>query len=576
MKDAKEQLLDAFRLGFRPPSNLHPADWASKNVSLMGSERSSKFDASQTPWVRDVMACAADYETREVVWLAPTGCGKSTMSEALFAWHICEDPGNILYASQTDSDAKFWYESRLEPALKSVKDMKDLWPKDRNRSRSCEVIFPHMSLVVGGQNESNFNEKSMRILYMDEAWRLKDPKLMDMFLRRHHDRWNRKVYIVSQAGWEEDALDVRWKKTDMADWQFRCPACGELAKYERKLLKYEKIETEEGQLDLQKTADTTRLQCPNCQAEYKDTDRERRRLTNTGEYVSAQEGLRGHRGFRVHRLAIWWIPWSQFTLKWLEAKRKLDLGDVTSFRQILQADECIPWADDVMVDRKAIKLSREAIKTRDPKALLDGETHRFFTLDKGGDHFWGVIRAWVQGERSELLWAGYIPMSSSSDDHHIKELQSKYAVQDFDVFVDIGFDRLETVAMCSRNGWIGIEGQGDKKSFPWGGGEEKPYSKLKIAEGSNGTRGQYVSLASDSIKDILWALMNGDGMEWTIPRDVPKAYHKHMRSEIKEEAEVGRRKELKKTWVTKSRQNHLWDAECYNVAVALFSGVFGD
>ena len=163
-------LIEQFQRGIRPPTDLSVPDWASKNVKITNSERASKFDIKQTPWLREPMECAGDIETREIVFLSPTGSGKSTMAEGLIPYVVSEDPGPFLYASQTDSDSKFWVESRLMPALKSCPKIKQLWPKNRHKVRAAEILFPHMPFISGGANMSNFQEKSMRYLYGDEVW----------------------------------------------------------------------------------------------------------------------------------------------------------------------------------------------------------------------------------------------------------------------------------------------------------------------------------------------------------------------------------------------------------------------
>ena len=568
---------DAFRLGIRPPSKLSPPDWASKNVQLQGSERSSRFDIKQTPWLRAPMECGADARTRNIVFMAPTGCGKSTMAEGYIPWVVSENPGSFLYASQTDSTAKFWAETRLIPALKSCKYIDKLWPSDRHKSRAMEILFPHMPLVASGANISSFQEKSCRYLYADEVWQWK-AGLVGYFMKRHHDRWNRKVFIVSQAGYTEDDLDVEWNKTDKASWSFKCRGCSEFVKYDRSIVAYDVAKIGDG-IDFQATADTARIVCPLCGEVYKDTPQERRDLTNSAEYIAESDtGLDDHRGFRMHRLGIWWIPWKNYVLKLLEAKRKLDLGDVTAYRQMLQADDCIPWSDDLGIERNEMKVSHSAIKGRDPKEKIPDESVRFFTCDKGGDHFWGVIRAWSGGKSSELLWEGYIP--STSDEIRMKELQEQYGVEDHHVFVDIGFEWSKTAELCARNGWWGIRGNGQVRSYqhPIKGGavEERLYSRTKYTIGDDGSRCRYIEIATNPIKDVLWRLMNGGGLEWTIAPDVSKVYRNHMRAEVRKEGPHGKSKNIVGYWEQKSRQNHLWDCEVYNVAAALVWGIFGD
>jgi len=565
---------DAFRLGVRPPSPLTPPDWASENVKIANSERSSKFDIAQTPWLRAPMECGGDLETRQIVFLAPTGCGKSTMAEGYIPWVVSENPGPFLYASQTDPDARFWVETRLTHALKSCKSLDKLWPADRHKTRASEIIFPHMPFVAGGANISNFQEKSMRYLYGDEVWKWKKG-MLGYFLKRHHDRWNRKVFLVSQAGWLEDDLDIAWLETDQSEWSFLCE-CGKHTKYAREVLKYDLVK-DKGNVDVQKTINTARIECPSCKKVYADTAKVRRDLTNSASYIpSNKNALDGHRGFRMHRLAIWWIPWSNYVAKLLSAKKTLDNGDVEAWKQMKQSDDCIPWQDDMAVMKRDMKLSKTRMKDRDPKKPIKGETARFFTLDRGGDHFWGAIRAWTKGERSELLWEGYI--ADSANDFRMVEIQEKFGVIDTCVFVDIGFEWGKNAQMCADHGWFGIRGNGQVSSYRHklrkGGHVEKAYSPIKIAQGDGGSKCRYIEIATDPVKDILARLMNGSGLEWTVPKDVSKVYKAHMKSEVRKEGTKGKTKNIIGYWEQVKRANHLWDCETYNVAAALMVGIF--
>jgi hypothetical protein len=85
-----------------------------------------------------------------------------------------------------------------------------------------------MPLILGGANLSNFQEKSVRWLYGDEVWAW-EPGLVREFQARHHNRWNRKEYLVSQGGiggsvdengaFEGgDELWREWMKTDRGEF----------------------------------------------------------------------------------------------------------------------------------------------------------------------------------------------------------------------------------------------------------------------------------------------------------------------------------------------------------------------
>ena len=577
---------DSFRNAIRPPSELSPPEWMAKNVRISNSERSAFFDIEQTPWWREPLELAADNSVHEIVIMAPTGSGKSTIAEGLCPYIVAEDPGPFLYASQTDPDAKFWVESRAMPAMKTCEALAHLWPQDRSKSRKTEIIWPHMPMLFGGANMSNFQEKSIRWGYGDEVWAW-NPGLVREFLGRHHNRWNRRFYLVSQGGYDGDELTQEYEKTDKAEWSWQCQECNDFHAYGRSQAKFDYIKRDDGTLDQQATADTTRLVCPTCEKEYEDNPLNRRTLTNSAKYIGMSGGLNGYRGFNIHAFAIWWIPWREYVLELLQAKAQLDAGDVTRWRQLTQKRDAKPWKDDLAIERKDFTVSDRGKSEvdADPLAKIPGETHRFFTVDKGGDHFWGIVRAWVPGGPTVMLWEGYIP-GKGGKEPEVRAIQEKFGVPDPHVFMDMSFEWEETAQLCADNGWTGIRGEGDKQHFTYtpktgrgqktGKSTERLYSEVRYATGSRGGKCRYVAIATNPIKDVLWRLMNGKGLRFDILPDASKAYHRHMKSEVRKESQIGRAKKVVSYWETTDRKNHLWDAECYNVAAALMFRMFAE
>ena len=255
----------------------------------------------------------------------------------------------------------------------------------------------------------------------------------------------------------------------------------------------------------------------------------------------------------------------------------MDMGVIDLWKQTHQKDDCIPWDDEMGIQRKDIKVSKQRMKGRNPKEPIKNETARFFTLDRGGDHFWGAIRAWSKGEASELLWEGYIP--DSHNDEKMVEIQEKFGVINTCVFVDIGFEWGKNAQMCADHGWFGIRGNGQLMSYRHklrkGGHVEKAFSPIKIAQGDGGSRCKYIEIATDPVKDILSRLMSGQGLNWTAAKDVSKVYKAHMKSEMRFEGQKGKNNNVIGYWEQiKNKPNHLWDCEVYNVAAALMVGIF--
>ena len=572
-----------FCLGWRPPTTLKPWEWAAENVKISNSERSSSFDPSQTPWWQTPMECAADSETREVVIIAPTGSGKSTLAEALIPYVVSEDPGPMLYASQTDSDAKFWAETRLQPAIKSCKSVAELWPKDRHASRKLEIIFPHMPLILCGANLSSFQEKSVRWLYGDEVWEWAEGLIRE-FLARHHDRWNRKVYLVSQGGTKGGEFDQEWQKTTMEDFAWRCD-CGHEQVYNFESLRFDMVTREDGGIDEQATADTARMECSCCRKSYADTPQNRRRLCGSnlgngnGGYVAAnKQALRGYRGFHVDSLAVWWIPWANEVLGWLEANRMLKAGIVDKLRQWKQKRRAQFWSDDMADAATPIARSSDfCVEDHKDGKMIDGERERFMTIDAGGNHFWVSIVAWKGAGKARLLYEGYAP-SDGKDEKALKDLQDRYQVKPGHVLLDIGFDPDRMLDLCAKHGWLGIRGDGQRYDFEHaltnGTKVKKLWSRVHRQPSKSNGIARWFFIATNPIKDIAHRLLTGQAGELELPADLSKAFEQHMKSERREIMKHAKTGQEYSIWVTRHRQNHLWDTLVYNVAAALVFEMF--
>ena len=572
-------------LGWRPPTVLTPWEWAAANVRIQNSERASKFDPDQTPWWKAPMECAGDIETREVVVLAPTGSGKSTMAEALIPYVVSEDPGPMLYASQTDEDAKFWAESRLLPSLRSCIAIAALWPEDRHKSRKMEIIFPHMPLVLGGANLSNFQEKSVRWLYGDEVWTWK-AGLVREFLARHHDRWNRKVFLVSQGGTTGSDLDQEWQKTDQAEFSWRCK-CGCEQAYSFDALRFDKIEREDGTLDEQASADTARMECAACREAYPDTVKARRSLAvsnihnGNGGYVSKNEAaLRGYRGFHVDSLAVWWVPWASEVLGFLEAQRMLRTGISEKLRQWRQKRRAQFWSEEMADSQVTIPRSTEYTKEdHENGEPIEDEAKRFMTIDAGGDHFWAVIQAWKQGGASRVLWEGYV-QSDGGKEANLTDLATRYKIPDSHVFIDTQFEQDRIFDLCALHGWTGVKGDGKRRSFRHtlknGQSVERLYSTIQRARAKSGGIIRYVFLATNPIKDIAHRLITGQGAALELPGDLSKAFENHMKAERREILKEAKTGQEYSVWITRHRQNHLWDGIVYQVGAALMFRIFDE
>ncbi len=582
-------MLDIFARNIEPPSDLHPADWCALHVGVENSERSEKFDPSQTRWWRKPMGCYADYETTNVVCIMPTGSGKSTFFEAINCWIVGVSPGSALYASQTNTDAEFWMETRLLKALKRCIPLEKLWPANlRNAVRKDAIVWPHMFFLAGGANISNFQEKSITYGQGDEVWKWKNGMVRE-WLARSHNRSNRKFVLASQAGnisTEEDSsqtseLHIEHDKCRRWEFGWKCPNCETAHQFSFANLKWDDVKNQDGTPNDQMSADSTRMECPSCKSEFADTVANRRMLHDSlelddGYIIANPNGQRGYEGFHVDATAIWWIPWAEDVLQKIMADRQMAIGDHTFLKAWTQKRRAVGWSNSSEIVKISLKPSGYTMGDYEEHRRIDDEKFRSFTMDAGGDHFWGAIRAWAGGGDSRLLWFGYI-----ASEQQAEELRIKYGVEPRCTFLDIGFEQERMAEIICRYGWRGIKGDGNRKSgWDWeiksgpkkGQKEIRLYSKRWFAKAKNGQRAECYHVATEPLQYILQRLINGEGAKWEAYDDAPPTYQKHLNGERLVTGKDGRGREVKK-W-DRFGANHGRDCELYGLASALMFKVF--
>lgn len=563
----------AFADAMRPPSRLPVTEWCERNVVLPHSNKSPRWDIAGSPWLREPMLAAADNRNREIVLVAPTGSGKTTFFEGLIPYAICEAPGNVLYITQTDAEAADWAETRLLPSLKLCRSLDGLWPKDRHKTRKTEIIFPHMALFCGGAGIANLQEKSVRWVMLDEAWTYKTGRIQ-MARRRTHDGWNARVCVLSQGGIQGGDLHTAWEQTDMAEYRFPCPGCGAVKPWRFSELKWEDARTENGKRDWNAIAASVRLECE-CGHVVPDRSEQRRALSSSGVYVAMNGNcIPRHRGYTYNAMAVWWASWFDLVAEFLKAceeKERANLEPLKLFHMQRMADF---WRDEQIESRATLVGSGYSKGQYVHGERIDNEVRRFLTIDKQRDHFWGVVRAWRGDGSSRLCYEGKILTWET-----IETIRMQYQVEPQFVFVDARFDTGSVYDNCGTRNWTALHGSGEP-GFVWRQNNRKvtrSYSQVSEAQAPNGKRARYVIWSNERIKDALILLRIGRGMSWEIPDDVSDDYIRQIDAEQKIPTTNAKTGETRDIWVRiRKRDNHLWDCECMQVAVAMMMRIMGD
>jgi hypothetical protein len=566
MIDHTTAILDSFRRACRPPARLAPSAWASGRVALFDG-LSPKYDVANAPWQREPLDILADPDAREIVLLAPIGTGKTTFLEASLAYIITEDPGSTLLVGQTDEDLKDWAETRMDYIIRQTPEVAALLPSDRHKARKMEILFPHMSLFLTGANLSGLQSKSMRRVFCDEAWQYK-PAMIQEARGRLHDRWNRQIFLMSQAGVQGDDLDKAWEMTNKKQFMFQCPRCDTVQEWRQANL----VLPEDGELVERSRQAYCRCENTDCDFRIEDNAQQRRQLAMSAQYIATNHNcMPGHVGFHYNVLCNWRKPLWEIARDWLIAKESVRLGNIDPLRQYIQKRLAEPWVEDLTDQRKELIGGGFRMEDFTQGQKIDEEATRFLLVDKQRDHFWSTVEAWRNDGSARLLYFGRLETWAQ-----LEEIQTRYGVQPRLCFVDCGYMPDEVYDNCGRRDWTALRGS-KLDSFPGktkqGKKVRRPYSEFGYATTASGAKCRFAYWSSDRIKDICYAIRTGKGPAFEIGEDVPSEYLAQLDSEVKKEITNPTTKQVEHRWTKKRRDNHAWDLRAEAVVAALMIGL---
>lgn len=488
---------------------------------------------------------------------------------------------------QTDDDAKDQSESRLQKLFDECIPVRSLYPANRHKKRNNTIHFANgMTLwVLGANNKTNLQRRSIRWLIMDECWRAPTGHMAEAEARVTAFGWLGKCLFMSQGGEEDDDTHRKFETTSMREWTFACPHC-----HHRQPFKWEQVEwskdarDESGEWDFQQVRDTTTMHCVSCNHYFEDSDRTRRELNNTGCYVTTNpKAPKENAGFHWNALCA--MSWGRLAELYLRAKAAARKGDVSLIQQFYQKRLALAWRE-YLEDYRLDIVPGSYLKgeTWDGEAGVDAHGRlvpagqpcacplRILTVDCQMDHLFLVVRAWAEDGSSRLIWNERVHTYTD-----VETVQERFGIHPNLVFIDAGYATYDVYRECAAHGWTAL--MGDRRAtfthkVKGRKSVERFYSpRRKVVLG----RDQSCSVfywSNLNIKDTLARLRRNqnpdNGPVWEVPDDIDEDYLAQMESEHR----------IKKNgkWLWErigSRPNHYWDTEAMQVAAATMLKIVG-
>ena len=585
----KRPWLEGARASIKPPDRLPLSELATRNVHLSGSQYGAKYDLTVVPAHEFVLNAFKDPRIKEIGNVAPTGFGKTTIFEVVISYTVAQDPGDTLVMSNSNQTTAKWMQSRMLKVLRRSPWTRHLIPSGRNRNdaKKDSIIFPHMALFSGGANKTNTQEVSMRVVLGDEPW-MWDDGIIGEALKRHHDRLNRKSLFQSQGGnegteWHEFCKNGKWH-----DGHHQCPECKQWSPVKIGNLIYGEHDEKgkrrpqrdaSGEFDWPAIFASVRYVCPECEAEFEDTDTNRRQWSKCKPIWNGNKHFPDRVTYSWTFLTVWTKTWSSVAKLWIIANEQAKRGNLEPMKQFINKDLGQFWEEPSDAPTLTTGGERYAKQLYHDGERWDGEFYRFMTIDVQKGHFWAKVRAFRVGGQSRLLWEGKVTTWQG-----LFDLQDRYGVESPDVGIDGRYEIDEVVKQVRQhcgpdiNGWWKIlVGEDQAKGYRYDVGTPKRpkvvwkiYSKYQYSTTSHQIQYRTIRFSNLRAKDALVGQMGLPDGHFGIPVDVSKDYVEQMKSETKREVQPGvyRWQKIKDHY-----DNHLWDCEVMGVVMETIRGV---
>jgi hypothetical protein len=600
-------LLDAYRRGWALPFRGEIYEYAADLDLQNGYAIKGHFDVSRSKYLIAPFRSVRHPRIRQVVILKAVQLGGSLVADLYVPFTIEHDPGDTLWLFQDDDFAAQYMKERFLPLLRRTKSLAH-YVSARNAVQQRTLLLPHMAVMMGGLNEGNCQGLSKRKVIVDEGWLAKSNGL----IRQARERTaayphTSKFLLISQAGMEDEDLDLAWKETNMAEWQWQCPSCLKYQTFEMSVKREDgswagmRWETNDftrpnGRWNYPAVGKTARLECYHCGHQVDDTPSNRRRLDDTHRYeptnTRADEAIAG---YRIPFVANVDRSFSAGVVKYLQAKEQQEEhGYLLPLIEFYQKHLARAWNLNTAADFR-----RVAYEPYDVRSDWSEERFRCMTIDcqKDFKEFWYVVRAWSESGESRQLARGRCESWEG-----LVEVQNTWRVPDRWVFVDSGYESTRVAEECVKHGaegqingrrfwlcWHALKGA-RQESFQHVDPKTKArdrriYSPLDYLNPSIGKRFSrfkcpFYSWGNLPVKDILRRHRDGLARKFlSLPDDAPAtdiwSYTAQMNSEIrvKERDEEGRMISIWKP--IGKRPNHYWDCEAMSIVVACIFGVIG-
>jgi len=466
------QLNQTFLAAFEPIDTRPVYEWAKDNIKLpqKGYGINGTFDVSISPYLKKPMEDLTDTSIEQLNFACATQTFKSGINELFCSYVALQNPGPTLRVHQHDSAAHICMTTRIIPTMENNPALKQLLEHSTYNAKDGLLEMPSMFIKSSGTSIRNLQSLSIKNLILEEVCFYNDAEetIKESIARTQTPAFekSKKIIIASQPDFEGSPLHKQFMKGDVFTYGWTCPQCKKLQQYEFQGgeepnyygIVWDKQNAEKTLTHDQRT-NNTRLVCQHCFHEVADTEDNRIKLLNNGDYIQIHKGQKGIRSYTWPCFVNKDLSFKKVALEWLEAKAEFNRTGISEQLKLFRNKKLgLFWkvGQEIDIPRLMSDISTENKEWPD-------ETHRFLTIDVQRDCNYWLVTAWS----NKVSEARLIDWGVCVGYDELVNIKNQYKIKPIHIAIDSG-DQTDTVYKESiKRGDLYEYTKGKKVFVPW-------------------------------------------------------------------------------------------------------------
>lgn len=298
------------------------------------------------PYQREIANAIGDPAVERVTLVKPVRVGFTALLTAALGSYIVNDPAPVLVLQPTESDARDYLVSDVEPTFSATPELGSVLTADAGAERRNTMLhrrFPGGSLkVVAAKAPRNLRRHTVRVLFVDEADAMEPSAEGDPIVlaeRRTLSFPDRKIVVGSTPTLEDTSNVLRlYRQSDQRVFEVPCPACGSFTEIMWRHIEWQPDRPE-----------TAAFRCPHCETLIEE--RHKPEMVEAGRWRATAPEVMGHAGFRLNALVslLANASWGKLAAEFLLSKDRPE--QLQTFVNTILAEGWREAADEVDHDR---------------------------------------------------------------------------------------------------------------------------------------------------------------------------------------------------------------------------------